>query len=234
MRDTILWTAESDRYTARAKELHHHALYTSEIDSNDARTLAKLRPIKSRPVRRILDIGCGYGALTAALAREFPRAHVVGVDPGKQTVALARRSLRDVKNLSFVRGFSHDLALDEPFDIVVLRMVLQWVPRQHLLQTAAEIDRLCRGFVYIQDFYPSVPMTSVSRHDPAIRIFKQDYAAIFTGLPFYRLAYKRVEDAQYGEDFVWARLLVEKRSLDRSYRARKGVRQADKARRSLR
>src|SRR6266498_1153646 len=122
MKDTILWNRESDRYTERAKRLHQDNLYGAASDEKDARTIAELRSLRARPVRRILDIGCGYGGLTAALARQFPRAQVIGVDPGKRSIELARRSLRGVKNLSFMRGYSHDLRLTGAFDLVVMRM----------------------------------------------------------------------------------------------------------------
>jgi SAM-dependent methyltransferase len=230
MKDTILWSDESDRYTDRAQLLHRENLYSAASDATDARTIAKLAPLRRRRIRSILDIGCGYGGLTFALARQFPRARVVGVDPGKRSVALATRSLRAVKNVSFMRGYAHDIPLDRQFDLVVLRMVMQWIPRELLLQTVAEIDRLCGRFLLIHDFYPSRPLTSVSKHNAAVRIFKQDYAAIFASLPTYKLVAREVGDAEFGDDYRWGRFLLEKRSLDESYGARKGVQQKDKAR----
>ncbi|WP_344975438.1 class I SAM-dependent methyltransferase [Salinactinospora qingdaonensis] len=39
---------------------------------------------------RILDLGCGTGASTAALAKVFPQAQIVGVDASEQMLAVAR------------------------------------------------------------------------------------------------------------------------------------------------
>ncbi|KAK2566705.1 Ubiquinone/menaquinone biosynthesis C-methyltransferase UbiE [Acropora cervicornis] len=53
----------------------------------------------------ILDLGCGTGELAAYLARLVgPQGNVVGVDPDKERLKLARLSHRGVKNLSFFDG----------------------------------------------------------------------------------------------------------------------------------
>lgn len=226
--DTILWNQESDRYTERAQRLHEDGLHSAPSDLADAATLAALLPVAPK---HILDIGCAYGGFTGALAGQFPRAKVVGIDPGRQSIELAKQSLRGVRNASFQVGYSHELGVDGPFDLIVLRMVMQWIPRQHLLQTIAEIDRVCSGFVFIQDFYPRAPITSVSKHNKDVRIFKQDYAQIFTSLPTYKLVHKRVLDAAYGDDYRWGRFLLAKQPLATAYEIRKGVQQKNKTRR---
>lgn len=227
MKDTILWDRESDRYTERASQLHGGDLYGNEVDLGDAKRIAAMLPRRTR-IRSILDIGCGYGALSAAVARTFPHASVLGIDPGGQSIASARRALRDVPNLRFRVGYSHAIPSRDRFDLVVLRMVLQWIPRAQLLQTLAEIDRSCDGFVFIQDFYPSKPATSVSVHNKDVRIFKQDYPAIFESVPFYKLIHREIEDAELGDDFCRGKFMLQKLPLEASYEDRRPVQEKDK------
>jgi SAM-dependent methyltransferase len=230
MKDTILWRRESDAYTDRARALHADKLYSGKHDAANARTIASILPVEKRAIRRILDIGCGYGALTAALARTFPKATVVGIDPGARSIAAARRALRPMKNVELLVGHSHEIKLREPFDLVVLRMVLQWVPRTLLLKTIAEIDRLCGSFLFISDYLPRRPTTSISVHNKEIRIFKQDYAAIFESLPYYKRVHARILDAEHGDGYRRTEVLLRKLPLDESYTARKAVQHKDKGR----
>ena len=61
----------------------------------------------------VLDIGCGAGELSLALARMRPRAAVVGLDLSGDLVAAARMRGGDRGSLSFVEG---DAAVWEPGD----------------------------------------------------------------------------------------------------------------------
>lgn len=64
---------------------------------------------------RLLDLGCGTGASTAALLSVAPRAEIVGVDASAGMLVQARRkSWPD--NVSFVHARAEDLAERGPFD----------------------------------------------------------------------------------------------------------------------
>ncbi len=67
-----------------------------------ARTLAALAP---GPAERVLDIGCGAGATSLALAEAVgPQGHVVGVDISAPLLELARRRAVAATNLSFLEA----------------------------------------------------------------------------------------------------------------------------------
>lgn len=53
------------------------------------------------PFRDALDIGCGAGELSLALARGHPRARVVGVDVSPRLVATARERAMQLPNVEF-------------------------------------------------------------------------------------------------------------------------------------
>ncbi|XP_078348294.1 demethylmenaquinone methyltransferase-like [Oculina patagonica] len=79
----------------------------------------------------ILDLGCGTGELSAYMAELVgPKGKVVGVDPDKERLQLARQSYGEIKNLSFVEGSSLQFPGigSESYDIIFSNYVIQWIP----------------------------------------------------------------------------------------------------------
>lgn len=77
----------------------------------------------------VVDLGCGPGTLTAALARRWPEAEVRGIDSSAEMIEAAlARPAGDGHRLSFARGDLRDFAPDENVDVIVSNAVLQWVP----------------------------------------------------------------------------------------------------------
>jgi len=74
-----------------------------------------------RPGERILDVGCGDGALTERLLRAG--ATVVGVDPAPDFVAAAVARGLDARQLD-----AQALTFDGEFDAVFTNAVLHWIP----------------------------------------------------------------------------------------------------------
>lgn len=78
--------------------------------------------------RRWLDVGCGTGALTAAVLAEGEPAQVVGVDPAECLLASARSRVADTR-VRFRLGDARSLPLpDRRFDAVVSGLALNFVP----------------------------------------------------------------------------------------------------------
>src|SRR5215471_5980423 len=51
--------------------------------------------VPSTDVSDVVDLGCGPGQLTAALADRWPGAHIVGIDTSPAMIATARKYQRD-------------------------------------------------------------------------------------------------------------------------------------------
>lgn len=81
-------------------------LYLSGTDAVEA--VDALLPT-DRPLR-ILDIGCGTGAMLVPLARRHPEHHFTGIESAPLPWLIARIAARRCKNLRIVRGdfFAHD------------------------------------------------------------------------------------------------------------------------------
>jgi SAM-dependent methyltransferase len=81
------------------------------------------RRLRSAPPPRVLDLGCGRGASSVALARAYPRATVLGVDLDQASVDDARAAAAEAglaDRVSFVVGDAARLAPEAPFDLVTI------------------------------------------------------------------------------------------------------------------
>lgn len=94
--------------------------------------------------RRVVDLGCGPGPLTAALARRWPDAEVVGIDSSPEMLAKAHALTDAPPNLSFERGDIADWEPSERDDVVVSNAALHWLP-QHRELLAKWLPQLGAG-----------------------------------------------------------------------------------------
>jgi trans-aconitate 2-methyltransferase len=82
--------------------------------------------------RSIVDLGCGTGDLTAALADHWPEARVTGVDLSEEMLAPAK-SRENPGQLEFVRGDIASWRPAAPVELAVSNAAFQWVPDQPAL-----------------------------------------------------------------------------------------------------
>lgn len=75
---------------------------------------------------RVLDIGCGYGAVARSIARARPNSRVLGVDNDIGRLVQARSS-DNPTNLSFVESDATKSVPPGPWDVVVLSNVLEHI-----------------------------------------------------------------------------------------------------------
>src|SRR3989442_695354 len=83
---------------------------------------------------KILEIGCGAGRVTRALAQVFGR--VDGVDVSGEMLARAREALRDYPNIFLHQNNGVDLSLfdDEQFDFAFSSIVFQHIPSKAVIE----------------------------------------------------------------------------------------------------
>ncbi len=91
--------------------------------------LGLLERLRLNGDERILDVGCGDGKVTAALAARVPRGSVLGIDASPDMIAFARTMFPESAhpNLSFRYGDAAKLTFRHEFDIVVAFASLHWV-----------------------------------------------------------------------------------------------------------
>ena len=76
--------------------------------------------LEADPPARVVDIGCGEGWSTLAMARAYPKARVVGIDLDAPSIEAARRHA-EAAGMGAVEFRSGDAsALDEPADLALI------------------------------------------------------------------------------------------------------------------
>jgi ubiquinone/menaquinone biosynthesis C-methylase UbiE len=83
------------------------------------------------PGQRVLDIGCGVGDVSLLVARLVgPMGHVVGVDQDEGALATARSRAAGagVAHTTFIQEDVTKFTGPKPFDAVVGRLILQFLP----------------------------------------------------------------------------------------------------------
>jgi ubiquinone/menaquinone biosynthesis C-methylase UbiE len=90
---------------------------------------AYLSRVEFAPDARVLEIGCGTGAVTRALARRSGVAVAIGVDPSPVFIAKAEELAAGIGNVEFAVGDGRALQFgDGDFDTVVVHTTLCHVP----------------------------------------------------------------------------------------------------------
>ena len=107
-----------------------------------------------------LDIGCGTGALSAAVLESAAPSGVTGIDPSDAFVAYARAHVVDSRAL-FRVGDAQELPFDsDAFDIAVSGLVLNFVPDQQA--AVREVARVLKpgglAALYVWDYSGKMEM----------------------------------------------------------------------------
>lgn len=102
-----------------------------------------------RPVRSVLDVGCGEGSWREHLRRERPNLRYTGVESSAYVLERFGRT-RDIRAGSF--GTLGTLDLDGPYDVIVVCDVLQYVPDAELGPGLAALATLLGGVAYLEAY----------------------------------------------------------------------------------
>lgn len=81
-----------------------------------------------RPGLRVLDIGCGTGAITKDIASIVgPTGHVIGIDNTVSFINEGNALFSSVENLELIHSDILDYEVHEKFDLIVSARTFQWI-----------------------------------------------------------------------------------------------------------
>ncbi len=123
------WNArEYEKHSAGQKEWGREILDQLEIYPDD----------------RVIDIGCGDGALTAQIAGRVPGGRAVGVDNAESMIRHATERYQEIPHLSFQVMDARRLTFENEFSLAFSNAALHWV-RDHRPVLAGVCRALMRG-----------------------------------------------------------------------------------------
>ena len=137
--------------------------------------------LKDRRFRCGLDIGCGTGISTHALAQHC--GEVVGLDPSEAMIERAveedgvRFQLFNVRDLPFPNG---------RFDLITFAGSLFYTDRSHIAQEVCRVA-LPGAWVLVYDFRIMLDNVSGALHIPVGNSYEYDHEASFDGLGIEKL-----------------------------------------------
>lgn len=129
-----------------------------------------------RPLRSVLDIGCGEGAWRAPLLKLRPKARYLGFDSSEY--AIRRYGAR--RNLHFARfGDFAQLRPCAPVDLLICSDVLHYLPTREFTLGLPGLAELCAGVAFLEAFAKEdeTEGDNVGFHARPARFYRQRFAA---------------------------------------------------------
>lgn len=107
-----------------------------------------LQLLDIRPNMRVLDLGCGNGALTKKIADLGVQA--VGVDMSEELLSVAKASY---PSIAFLHQDATRLSLDEPVDAIFSNAVFHWIPEaKHAQMLSCVFASIKAGGQFVFEF----------------------------------------------------------------------------------
>lgn len=145
------------------------ATFNQRTLEQDYRTLVSAL----KPGLRVLDIGCGTGAITKDIANIVgPTGSVVGVDNTASFISEGQELFASVENLTLVHTDFLDFETEDKFDLIVSARTFQWIST--IEKAVDKVKSLLKphGQVSILDYNheairwePKIPMSMQNFYD---------------------------------------------------------------------
>lgn len=106
-----------------------------------------------RPGIRVLDVGCGSGAITRSIAEKVGlTGWVLGIDPNKGLIEQARQNSENQTGLAFEQDDVYTFTTSEQFDVVTCARTLQWLAQPK--EALTNLKRFVKpgGYLAVLDF----------------------------------------------------------------------------------
>jgi demethylmenaquinone methyltransferase/2-methoxy-6-polyprenyl-1,4-benzoquinol methylase len=130
-------------------------VFTLGIDSLWKKKIIK----KLSAPKKVLDLACGTGILTMAIAKRFPKCEVTGVDisPDYLEVAWRKAFKHKIKNASFILSSAEDFTACSPFDAVTASYLAKYADIPLLIKNLSSMIAPGGSIIFHDFTYPKSP-----------------------------------------------------------------------------
>lgn len=149
LNDTVAARYDQAYFDKWYRHPRHRVKSPAELARQVAFVLGTAEFVLGRPVRTVLDVGCGEGQWRAALRKHRPRVVYDGVDPS--TYAVARYGATRGIRLGGIEDLDA-LPLRESYDLVVCCGMLNYLERPALERGVRQVARRTGGVAYLELF----------------------------------------------------------------------------------
>jgi trans-aconitate 2-methyltransferase len=104
--------------------------YLTYADERTRPAIELLARVRSENPVRVIDLGCGPGNSTAALAARWPHAHLEGLDSSAEMLEQARQSGLRAK---WIKADIGTWSANAKYDVIFSNATLQWLGEHHIL-----------------------------------------------------------------------------------------------------
>ena len=108
-----------------------------------------------RPIRTVLDIGCGEGQWQPILKKLRTKVSYLGVDPSEYAIQ------RHGKRRNLIQGSFTDLStlpLEPAYDLVICSDLLYYLPQKDLVQGFAALAALVEGVAFLEAYPTTISL----------------------------------------------------------------------------
>lgn len=129
------------------RDPRHRVTTPAELARKVGMVVSIAEYVLGRPIRSVLDVGCGEGTWYSILRRLRPAVRYTGVDPSPYVVRRfgGRRHIR----LGSLQALDRHGWI-RTFDLIVCCDVLNYLPPSHLAPGLSHVSRLLGGVAYLE------------------------------------------------------------------------------------
>ena len=91
-----------------------------------------INKIHENSVNDVLDLACGTGLTTRALAKKFPNANILGIDSDRQLIQYANMAHKPINVDYTVLNVEHCEKLDKKFDMIIIKSALHLIHEEYI------------------------------------------------------------------------------------------------------
>ncbi len=132
--------------------------------------------IRPSPHPRLLDLGCGSGALTKIAHEKLHASYTLGIDSSQEM--LAKAQLLQNSHLDFKEQDIQSFTSHQPFNCIISNAALQWIPNhkgllKQLTQLLAPAGQLAIQMPANQNYPTHVIAAELAAEEPFKKALKQ-------------------------------------------------------------